>query len=235
MATNRFKPGLSLGDYYPSAARQVFTEAEARKEYARLRKIANRRLEALERNYPQSQMARMFKGGFPAAGRDVGQRIYSRLFDVARYMQSALGSVSGERAYRKKMIESLHEAGYTKINAKNFDDFTMFMDEVKRHMSEREFATKSEQIVELFEKYEDADADPRTVQRAFDRYMANEGKLSTFEEALETEIDMDKAVKRISKTRPSSYEKAAKGRATGRTKRQPLGSPKQRKRNRRRR
>lgn len=233
MATNRFKPGLSLGDYYPSAARQVFTEAEARKEYARLRKIANRRLEALERNYPKSQMARMFKGGFPAAGKDAGQRIYSRLFDVARYMQSALGSVSGERAYRKKMIASLHEAGYTGINAKNFDDFTMFMEEVKQHMSEREFASKSEQIVELFEKYEDAEADPRTIQRAFDRYMANEGKISTFEEALGAEIDMDKAVKRINKTRQSSYEKAARKQSARRSKLQPLGSPKQRKRGRR--
>lgn len=217
MATNRFKPGLSLGDYYPSAARQVFTEAEARKEYARLRKIANRRLEALERNYPKSQMARMFKGGFPAAGKDAGQRIYSRLFDVARYMQSALGSVSGERAYRKKMIASLHEAGYTGINAKNFDDFTMFMEEVKQHMSEREFAAKSEQIVELFEQAEEEDADPEEVAKAFDEYLSERK-------------DIKKA--RKNKPQPSSYEKAARKQTSGRSKLQPLGSPK--KRNRRR-
>lgn len=218
MATNRFKPGLSLGDYYPSAARQVFTEAEARKEYARLRKIANRRLEALERNYPKSQMARMFKGGFPAAGKDAGQRIYSRLFDVARYMQSALGSVSGERAYRKKMIASLHEAGYTGINAKNFDDFTMFMEEVKQHMSEREFAAKSEQIVELFEQAEEEDADPEEVARAFDEYLSERK-------------DIKKA--RKNKPQPSSYEKAAHKQSARRSKLQPLGSPKQRKRTRR--
>lgn len=218
MATNRFKPGLSLGDYYPSAARQVFTEAEARKEYARLRKIANRRLEALERNYPQSQMARMFKGGFPAAGRDAGQRIYSRLFDVARYMQSALGSVSGERAYRKKMIESLHEAGYTGVNAKNFDDFTMFMEEVKQHMSEREFAAKSEQIVELFEQAEEEDADPEEVAKAFDEYLSER-----------------KDIKKARKNKPqlSSYEKAARKQSARRSRLQPFGSPKQRKRNRR--
>lgn len=215
MATNRFKPGLSLGDYYPSAARQVFTEAEARKEYARLRKIANRRLEALERNYPKSQMARMFKGGFPAAGKDAGQRIYSRLFDVARYMQSALGSVSGERAYRKKMIARLHEAGYTGINAKNFDDFTMFMEEVKQHMSEREFAAKSEQIVELFEKADDVGADTDEVARSFQAYLDNEKVLK-------------KA--RKSKPQPSSYEKAAQQQTSRRSKLQPLGSPKQRKR-----
>lgn len=217
MATNRFKPGLSLGDYYPSAARQVFSEADARKEYARLRKIANRRLEALERNYPKSQMARMFKGGFPAAGKDAGQRIYARLFDVARYMQSALGSVSGERAYRKKMIASLHEAGYTKINAKNFDDFTMFMEEVKQHMSEREFAAKSEQIVELFEQAEEEDADPEEVAKAFDEYLSER-----------------KDIKKAKKPQPSSYEKAAhKQQTTRRSKLQPLGSPKQRKRTRR--
>lgn len=219
MATNRFKPGLSLGDYYPSAARQLFTEAEARKEYARLRKIANRRLEALERNYPKSQMARMFKGGFPAAGKDAGQRIYARLFDVARYMQSALGSVSGERAYRKKMISSLHEAGYTGINAKNFDDFTMFMEEVKQHMSEREFAAKSEQIVELFEQAEEEDADPEEVAEAFEEYLSERK-------------DIKKA--RKNKPQPSSYEKAAQQRTRKRqSKLQPLGSPKQRKRTRR--
>lgn len=218
MATNRFKPGLELRDYYPSAARQVFSEAEARKEYARLRKIANRRLDALTRNYPQSQMARMFKGGFPSAGADAGQRIYARLFEVARYLNAKLGSVTGERSYRKKMLASLHEAGYTGITAKNFDRFTMFVEEVKQHMSEREWGDKSEQVVELFEQAEEVGADTDAVARSFEAYLNKDKELKKARKA---------------KPQPSSYEKAARGHATGRTNRQPLGSPKQRKRGRR--
>lgn len=170
--SNRFRAGLSLGDYYPEIAKQTFTEAEARREYARLRKIANKRLAALARNYPNSQAARQYRGGFPAAGAESGRRIYARLYEVARYMNTKLGSVTGEREYRKRMIQSLREAGYTGINNKNFDDFTMFMEEVKTHSTYR--SAKSEEIVELFEETVKKKANPRAVAAAFEAYLNNE-------------------------------------------------------------
>lgn len=174
-ATNKFRPGLTLGDYYPEAARNIFTPEQARREYARLRKIANRRLEALSRNYPESAAAREFRGGFPAAKGETDRRIYQRLYDVARYMNRKLSTVTGEREYRKKMIASLHEIGYTFINKSNFDQFTQFMDEVKTHRNYRSY--DSERIVELFkERVLDRKASPQAVASSFELFLSKEGE-----------------------------------------------------------
>lgn len=170
--SNRFKSGLSLQDYYPEAARNVFTPAEARREYNRLRRLANKRLEALQRRYPASSMAREYAAGFPALGSDGDRRLYQRLYRVARFMSSKLGSVTGMRQYRKRMIASLHEAGYDFINERNFDAFTDFMDEVKTHRSYSDYA--SEEIVELFGEAVEKNADPVSIAEAFEYWLDRE-------------------------------------------------------------
>lgn len=170
--SNRFRPGLELGDYYPEAAKQIFTPKQARDEYNRLRKIANRRLEALQRNFPESKAAREFRGGFPAASGEADRRIYQRLYEVARYMSRKLGSVTGEREYRRRMIQSLHEVGYTWINKRNFDDFTKFMEEVKTHSTYRQY--DSERVLELFHETLKKKAKPQAVAASFELYLSKE-------------------------------------------------------------
>lgn len=170
--SNRLKSGLSLQDYYPEAARNVFTPDEARREYNRLRRLANKRLEALQRRYPASSMAREYAAGFPALGSDGDRRLFQRLYRVARFMSSKLGSVTGMRQYRKRMIASLHEAGYDFINERNFDAFTDFMDEVKTHRSYSDYA--SEEIVELFGEAVEKNADPVSIAEAFEYWLDRE-------------------------------------------------------------
>lgn len=167
--------GTTLRDYYPDAARARLTPAEARKEYNRLRKIANKRLSTLEKHFPESKIYREYAGRFPAIGKEPDQRVYNRLYEVSKYLLQKLGTVTGQKAYRKKAIASLRESGYDFINEKNFDAFTDFMDEVRSHTESRE-QFDSDQIVELFERVEEEKADPDQVARHFEDYLENEEK-----------------------------------------------------------
>lgn len=170
MASNRLKKGLEIWDYYPEVARANMSLKEARAEYARLRKIAGRRLEALQRYYPESKTAIRYKKGFkPLPREEKAGRVFKRLYEVARYLNEQLGSVSGARAYRKKSLESLRESGYTFINKSNFDAFGRFMDEVKTHSIYR--GVDSEQAVKLFGKALRKKMDPQEVARDFERYI----------------------------------------------------------------
>lgn len=176
MASNRLKQGLEIYDYFPEVARANMSKKEARAEYARLRKIANRRLEALERYYPKSEIAKRYRKGFQALPREEkSSRIYKKLYEVARYLNLKQGSVSGARESRRQAIETLHEHGYTFVNRKNFDEFAEFMRAVKTHASYRSY--DSEEVVELFAKARKSRMNPQKVAKAFDKYMAKDGPL----------------------------------------------------------
>lgn len=177
MATNRFKQGLTIYDYFPDVARAHMSKKEARAEYARLRKIANRRLEALKRNYPESEIAKRYRRGFKALDRyEKSTRIYKRLYEVARYLANQLGSVTGQREARKKQLETLHERGYTFVNKRNLDAFNEFWRAVRTHATAR--AYDSEQIVELFAKAQKSKTDPQKVAKAFELYMQEDSPLA---------------------------------------------------------
>lgn len=175
-ASNRLKAGSVIYDYFPEVARANMSKAEARAEYARLRKIANRRLEALARNFPQSEIVKRYKGGFSALPRqEKGARVYKKLYEVARYLNTQLGSVSGQREARNKAIETLREHGYTFVNKRNFDEFGRFMKTVKTHSLYRSY--NSEEFVELYERAKKSKADPQKVAKAFEKYIEEDGPI----------------------------------------------------------
>ena len=171
--TSKLKSGLTLRGYYPEVAKAVFNSREALREYNRLRRLANARLAALARRYPTSSIAREYKAGFPAAGKEDSRRIYLRLYQVAKFMQLKLASVTGMREYRRKSIETLHERGYDFVNESNFDAFTDYMEEVKTHEAYSDYP--SEEVVELFREAEEKNADPQEIARGFERYLNEEG------------------------------------------------------------
>lgn len=173
---NALREGLTYRDYWPEAARNVFTPIEARKEYNRMRRIANKRLQALGRNYPDSKLVQQYAAGFPSVKGEGDRRIYARLYEVSKFLGLKMASVSGMREYRKKSIATLHESGYDFVNEKNFDRFTDFMDEIRSHTDEREFEYQSEAIVELFERAEKEKADTDQIAESFQDYLDNEDK-----------------------------------------------------------
>ena len=205
--SSKLKSGLTLQDYYPEAAKAVFNPREALREYNRLRRLANARLSALQRRYPTSSIAREYKAGFPAAGKEDARRIYHRLYQVAKFMQLKLASVTGMREYRRKSIETLHERGYDFVNESNFDRFTDFMEEVKTHEAYSDYP--SEEVVELFQEAEEKNADPEKIAGAFEKYLNEEG--------YRNEIEMEgRPVKTKAKPRRNKQQPAPLGSPAGR-------------------
>lgn len=141
---------LLLGDLYiyNRSFLQNFGTDELAAEYNRLRKVANKRLEAFSRSeFSESQVYKRNRGKYAKTAKQMSR---SELMDavaaVGHFVGAKTGSVRGMQSARKKAIESLHHPrdpvtgermvdedgepvkGYTFINKENFKLFTQFME-----------------------------------------------------------------------------------------------------------
>ena len=117
-------------DYYPYRLEQI-DERALRKEYTRLRKIANKRLARLQASeYKESDLAKEYAGGFSLLA-DV-EDLPRELTQLARFVASERSSVTGLKRIDKQTISTLHQHGYTFVNAKNVGQFGAFMEEMRQ-------------------------------------------------------------------------------------------------------
>ena len=124
--------GGSLGKYYVNNPKP-FTLQEARAEYARLRREANRRLEVLRRSeFANIKAVTNRPDDYAALPRGMDEtEVRAALFDVARFISLKTSSLKGARAARREWIESMHRAGYDWVNASNADAFGRFLGAVQ--------------------------------------------------------------------------------------------------------
>lgn len=120
-------------NYSTLSLAEPLTEKEARKEYSRLRSIARKRLERLEKSeFKESATYLNNKDRFtPLPEIKNIQELYKKLADVARFVKGERSKISGLKNERKKALETLKERGYGFINKDNFKAFTEFMDEMR--------------------------------------------------------------------------------------------------------
>lgn len=117
-------------DYYPYRLKQI-DERALRKEYTRLRKIANKRLNRLAASeYKESDLAKEYAGGFALLA-DV-KDLPRELTQLARFVASERSSVTGLKRIDKQTISTLHQHGYTFVNTKNVGQFGAFMEEMRQ-------------------------------------------------------------------------------------------------------
>ena len=117
-------------DYYPYRLEQI-DERALRKEYTRLRKIANKRLARLQASeYKDSNLAKEYAGGFALLA-DV-KDLPRELTQLARFVASEKSSVTGLKRIDKQTVETLQEHGYEFVNAKNVRQFGAFMEEMRQ-------------------------------------------------------------------------------------------------------
>ena len=143
-------PRTTLDYYTRSAIRNadVWTDANIRREYARLRDIAQKRLERLGRNEPGSFAYTRNVGKYaPTKTLTTGQ-IKALLPDLAKFIAARTGTVTGISAQRNKSIETLRSHGYTFINRSNIKEFGEYMEESRTNK-----ATRSIGSVEVAEFY----------------------------------------------------------------------------------
>ena len=117
-------------DYYPYRLEQI-DERALRKEYTRLRKIANKRLNRLQASeYKETDLAREYAGGFALLA-DV-KDLPRELTQLARFVASERSSVTGLKRIDKQTVETLQEHGYEFVNTKNVRQFGAFMEEMRQ-------------------------------------------------------------------------------------------------------
>lgn len=132
MATSSkyIKFSFPISAYQPDALQSGYTVKELRREYSRLRDVAQKRLGRLERSeFAGSQTVKYNWGRFKKLSEITSAGELTHLLgDLARFLTASRGSVSGMREARRKSVETLQEGGLTFVTEKNFDVFTDFMD-----------------------------------------------------------------------------------------------------------
>lgn len=166
-----------LYDPYVLKAVKPLTLEEMRHEYARLRKIALKRLSALERSEfkdTQTYLRNVGKYDKPASQLKEKELIY-KLSDVARMITAETGSVRGLQRQRKKAIAKFHEKGLTFVNIHNFKEFSDFMTEY--HHKSLDEMYDSERVADIFEAFEEKGIDPAKTFKDFKFWYDNRQRL----------------------------------------------------------
>ena len=117
-------------EYYPYKLEQL-DEIALRKEYSRLREIANTRLKSLlASEYKETDLAKEYAGGFAILAEV--EDLPRELTKLARFVASERTSITGLKRIDKQTIETLQEHGYTFVNTKNVRQFGAFMEEMRQ-------------------------------------------------------------------------------------------------------
>lgn len=161
--------------YIPTKIKAEFQEnrAAVRKEYTRLRDIAQKRLKRLKaaglddtqaylRNYKHYPKLKDIKSDSELA---------ARLSDLARFITAKGSTVSGQKDIMKKSLSTLHDTGYTFVNEGNFRDFGKFMEEYRNQMLDMSY--DSGDAADLYGVVVKHQLDPEKVKADFEFWLEN--------------------------------------------------------------
>lgn len=154
------------------------TLEEMRAEYNRLRVLANSRIKRLGASeFAGSEAYKQNVGQYEKTARQYTKsQLAKKLYQVSRFIGAEQGSVQGQRRIRKKMVNKLHEAGYSFVNEQNLKDFGAFMEDMRSRAGGR--LLDSDRVAEVFGVARELGVDSASLQRDFDFWVANVSQLS---------------------------------------------------------
>lgn len=161
-----------ISAYQPQALSEAYSEKELRKEYSRLRSVAQKRLKNFEgTEWTDTTVYRYNKGRYVTLKNVKNkQELVHLLSDVARFLTAEGGSVSGLKEIRRKALETWHaKPGYDWLNEGNYMAFTRFL-EFAREFTGGPYETRA---AEIFRAAEQEEVDPETIKQNFDWYWKN--------------------------------------------------------------
>ncbi len=133
----RTSDSLDLSRYYPSVTSKANKDRvkELRKEYSKLRAIAQKRIKRLETSeFGAEFKASPYKHGFKKLKGLQGDEFSRELYRLAKFVYSPLSTISGRRRTRSRSLLTLRAHGYTNINENNFHAFVEFMEMAKSRL-----------------------------------------------------------------------------------------------------
>ena len=152
----------------------VLKAAAIRKEYSQLRKTAQKRLSRFEgTEWMNSSVYRAYSTKFKRLDEiKSAEELAHLLVDVRLFLELPTGSISGLKKARAQSIATLHERGYTFVNASNSATFTRFMDKMRSAGIARIF--DSERLAELAAEAAEEGVSADELSEAFTRFVKNE-------------------------------------------------------------
>lgn len=168
----RFKPprlSFSAWEYNPQGL-QKYDEKTLRKEYTRLRDIAQKRLGRMGQTmFERSQTYRKNVGQFEKT-RDIetASQLRQDLTQLARFVLAESSTIQGQKAIMKRGIATWHKKGYDWVNESNWFDFIDFLEYVKSH--DKNVYTLDDAMDE-FKRSLDAGEDVSDTEALFNAYV----------------------------------------------------------------
>lgn len=179
---------------------EVWTPQMIRREYSRLRDIAQKRLSRLAVAEPESYAYRKNVGQYAPARGQSTEALAAKLPQLARFIAAKTGSVRGIRAQRAAAVQTLQEHGYVGVTTANVKEFGEFM----AHYRDNKVAHSigSPAAVEVFEFYEEQEIPWQTVKEDFAAWVRAKGKLESYikkQNAKGKEVSADEIIARFNK------------------------------------
>ena len=155
-------------EYTPEALQSgVLSEKEIRDEYRRLRNIANKRIDRLEKaGYAETQAYLRNAGAYKAASNYTMAELHYKLYQVSKFIAAKSSTVSGMRLIEKEAIETLQEKGLVRI--KNLQEFGDFMDWARTKYKNSDF--DSERAAEVYNEAKRRSIDIEEIKKDYELY-----------------------------------------------------------------
>lgn len=161
--------------YIPTKIKAEIQEnrAAVRKEYTRLRDIAQKRLKRLKAAGLDNTQAylRNYKHYLKLKDIKSDSELAARLSDLSRFIIAKGSTVSGQKDIMKKSLNTLHDTGYTFVNEGNFRDFGKFMEEYRNQMLDMSY--DSGDAADLYGVVVKHQMDPEKVKADFEFWLEN--------------------------------------------------------------
>lgn len=123
----------SISTYYPGALNQR-SEKELRKEYARLRAVAQKSIQRLGKSeFAGGATYRNAVGRFPMTKSIKNKRVLvMALVDISRFLSAKSSSVSGLKEIRAEQVNTWqNQYGYSFVNTANYSAWLEFLEVMK--------------------------------------------------------------------------------------------------------
>lgn len=168
-------------DWYTVESAQNMRPSDLRREYTRLRDIAQKRIQRLGNNYEWTRAYQEHREGFQKI-KDIDPRDLPKAFsELAKFVNSKGSSASGQREIQKKTTETLNNAiGETgAVNSRNYRRVISILNEARK----QKIVYGSDKIVQL------ADATLSLSQDAFDTVLDNLESMITHSDSVSAALD----------------------------------------------
>ena len=183
-----FTPSIDMFFYEIEVLQTRFTPAEAKAEYAKLAKVANRNIKEIResKDFGDANAAShdLFAENINALDTVKQEtQIYARLHSVAKFVSKKTSSLSGLRAAERKQLKTMRgdeedpESGYKWLNKNNIHEFGKFWEEVRKHGDIKQM--DSPRIAALYKQAKQKRIDPITLAKDFEFWLDHEKELNT--------------------------------------------------------